>query len=327
MLINYLSILGIGFLAAVFLVKAVMVYSLRKGLLLRHGIPSTAGLGIALAFVFSCLAGSFLFRGLTQKASGIILSSLIMFIFGLVDDLKELPVHKKFLVEIIATSCLVLFGVRTNIVYLGNALNIIITFIWVIGITNAINHLDVMDGLAGGITWIAAASFFLIASFTSDLQSQIISLSLVGTVSGFLLYNFPAARVYMGNAGSHFLGFVLAGLSLNISYANLGKVTALLSPLLILGFPIFDTAFLIIVRTAQGKSALLKSDDHLALRFLKLGYSKKKTLALMLILALFFSSAGILLSGVPNALGIFIIVFMAVVSIALVKKMGFSQNA
>jgi len=326
MLINYLFIFGLGFLLSLLSVPMLKRFSLRRRIFVKQGIPLLGGLGIGLAFACSCAIGFLFFNCLTQKVWGIILSSMIMLIFGFIDDWKELPIHKKFLVEIIATTCLILFGVRTNIVYLGQALNIIITFIWVIGITNAINHLDVMDGVASGISLVAGVSFFIISLLVNDIQVQIISVSLIGAIFGFLVYNFPPARIYMGNAGSHFLGFILAAVALSISYANLGKETALLSPLLILGFPIFDTAFLIVVRTAQGKSALRKSDDHLALRFMKLGYSKKKTLLLMLILSVFFSFAGVLLSQVSNVFGVFIIVFMVIVSLVLVKKMGFANN-
>jgi UDP-GlcNAc:undecaprenyl-phosphate GlcNAc-1-phosphate transferase len=323
--INYFFIIFSGFALSTLLVYALKQFSLKKHLLIKQGIPFSAGIGMGLAFICASMVGSMLFKCAAQKSSGIIIASGIMLVFGLIDDFRELSIFHKFLFEIIAATCLILFGVRTNIIYLGNALNIAVTFIWVIAIANAINHLDVMDGVASGISLIAGISFFVISLLVNDIQSMVLSLSLIAAILGFLIYNFPPAKIYMGNSGSHFLGFVLAAIALNISYADLGREIALLSPLLILGFPIFDTVFLIVVRTAQGKSALRKIDDHLALRFIKLGYSKRKTLLLMLGLSLFFSSAGIMLSRVSNIFGIMIIAFLALVSLALVKKMGFNN--
>jgi len=126
----------------------------------------------------------------------------------------------------------------------------------------------------------------------------------------------------MGNSGSHFLGFVLAAIALVISYAPLERKIALFSPLLILGLPIFDTAFLISMRIIKKSLPFKKSNDHLALRFLALGYSRKKTLLIMLTLCLFFSLCGILVSLVSNLSGITIIVFVGLVSLALTKKMS-----
>lgn len=126
----------------------------------------------------------------------------------------------------------------------------------------------------------------------------------------------------MGNAGSHFLGFALAAIALAISYAPLEKKTALLSPLLILGLPIFDTAFLILMRTRKGRSVFKKSNDHLSLRILSLGYSKRKSLLFMLIFGLFFTLSGVLLSQVSSNLGIIIIVLVVAVAVGLTRRMS-----
>jgi UDP-N-acetylmuramyl pentapeptide phosphotransferase/UDP-N-acetylglucosamine-1-phosphate transferase len=126
----------------------------------------------------------------------------------------------------------------------------------------------------------------------------------------------------MGNSGSHFLGFSLAAIALGISYAPMERKIALFSPLLILGFAIFDTAFLILMRVRKARSIFKKSNDHLALRFLCLGYSKNRALLFMLSLALFFSLSGVALSQVSNSLGIIIIVLVVMVGLALTKKMG-----
>ena len=287
-----------------------------------QGIPLIGGIAMGLSFIFTCLLWFSLHKGLSQEARGIIVTSFIMLIFGAIDDRRELSVLAKFLVQIIATSLLIFFGIRTQIVYIGNLSNIIITFIWVLGITNAFNHLDVIDGLAAGTAIIVSLAFFIISLSNGDIKTAILSLSLAMAALSFLIYNFPPARIYMGNSGSHFLGFVLAAIALVISYAPLERKIALFSPLLILGLPIFDTAFLISMRIIKKSLPFKKSNDHLALRFLALGYSRKKTLLIMLTLCLFFSLCGILVSLVSNLSGITIIVFVGLVSLALTKKMS-----
>jgi UDP-GlcNAc:undecaprenyl-phosphate GlcNAc-1-phosphate transferase len=126
----------------------------------------------------------------------------------------------------------------------------------------------------------------------------------------------------MGNCGSHFLGFTLAAIAIVISYAPLERKIALLSPLLILGFPIYDTAFLILMRIKGGKLPFRKSNDHLALRFMSIGYSKEKTLLVMLGLCLFFSLCGIFVSQVPNLMGIIIVAFVVLVTSIITYLMG-----
>ncbi|MFH1338286.1 MAG: MraY family glycosyltransferase [Candidatus Omnitrophota bacterium] len=277
---------------------------------------------MGLSFILiSSLSFSF-YQGLSAEITGIIVASSIMLIFGIIDDWKELSVGNKLLVQIICTALLIFFGIRTQIVYVGNLVNLIITFIWILAITNAFNHLDVMDGLAAGCAVITSLAFFTIALLNGDVNIAILCLILSAAACGCFVYNFPPAKIYMGNAGSHFLGFTFAAVALAISYASLERKIALLSPLLILGFPIFDTAFLILMRMRKARSIFKKSDDHLALRFLHSGYSKKKTLSLVLMLSLFFSSSGVAISQISNTSGIIVVVLVAVVSIALTARMG-----
>lgn len=309
-------ILGISFLSV--LKSSVLKYKL----LSPKGVPLVGGIGIALSFFISSLVGFSIFKGFTPEVFGIILSSFLMMLFGVVDDRKELSIFAKFLVQIIATALLIVFGVRTQIVYVGNIINILITFIWVIGITNAFNHLDIMDGLCGGVGLIVSLSFFSVTLINNDMEIAIITLVLAAAISSFLIFNFPPAKVYLGNAGSHFLGFSLAAIALVISYAPLERKVALFSPLLILGFPIFDTAFLILMRWRNKRSIFKKSSDHLTFRFLNAGYSKKKVLAYMGILCLFFCISGILVSQLSNKLGIIIIAVVLLASVSIGRRMS-----
>lgn len=273
-----------------------------------------------VSFVVTCLLAVFIFQNPSPRLAGIIVSSTVMLIFGIIDDWRELSVPAKFLAQIIAASILVFSGSRTNIVYIGNPANIIITFIWVLGITNAFNLLDIMDGLAAGTALIACFSFSMISFINGDADTLVLSLILSGAIIGFLIYNLPPANIYMGNSGSHFLGFVLAAIALVISYASLETKIALLSPLLILGFPILDTIFLIFMRLSKKKLPFNKSNDHLALRLSALGYSKIKVLLIILGLALFFSLCGVIISRVSVPFDAVIIGMVIFVSLVLIKK-------
>lgn len=322
MLINYLLVCLSGFFLSLFFIFLFKRLSERYKILMAHGTPLIGGIAIGLAFALASIVGFSLYRCFSQEVIGVIVASFMMLIFGVIDDLRELSISAKFLAQIIATSLLILFGIRTQIVYIGNIANIIITFIWVLGIANAINHLDVVDAVAAGTAMFASLAFFIISLLNGDISTAILSLALAVSSLSFLFYNLPPARIYMGNAGSHFLGFVLAAIALVISYASLERKIALLSPIVILGLPIFDTAFLILMRIIKKSLPFKKSNDHLALIFLALGYSKKKTVFTMVSLCLVFSISGILLSQVSYLFGIGIIVFLVLMSLTLTIRMG-----
>jgi len=275
---------------------------------------------MGLSFLSACLIILRLYGGLTQKSWWMIAASFVMLIFGIIDDRRELSIPAKFIAQIIAASFLILSGIRTQIVGIGNTANIIITLLWLLGISNAFNHLDVMDGLAAGVALIASCSFLTVSILNNDTQSIILSLALSGVILSFLINNLPPANIYMGNAGSHFLGFILAAIALVISYAPLERKIALFSPLLILGLPIFDTTFLILIRVMKKKLPFKKSNDHLALLFLAAGYSKKMALWIMLGLGVFFSLCGILISQASNQFALVIMAGVLIVSLAVIRK-------
>jgi len=246
--ISYLLIFLISFFSGIAFEAALRKISLRYNLLIPKGMPLTGGIGIGLSFCIACLIGFFAWGNLSRQALGLLASACLMLIFGVIDDWRELSIWAKFLAQIIATIFLIAFGIKTQIVHIGDILNLIITFIWVLGISNAFNHLDVLDAVAGLTAAIVSISFLVIAIFNHNHIITILSLAMIGAILSFLIYNFPPAKIYMGNSGSHFLGFTLAAMALLISYAPLERKIALLSPLFILGLPIFDTFFLILIR-------------------------------------------------------------------------------
>jgi UDP-GlcNAc:undecaprenyl-phosphate GlcNAc-1-phosphate transferase len=322
MLVNCLTIIFISFLTGILAVVLFKKLALKSAFLAGKEIPLVGGISIALAFVSGILAGWILFKFPSQQIIGIAFSALTMLGFGLFDDHQELSVTTKFLVQIIAASVLISSGVRTQIVYIGDWANIAITLIWIIGVTNAFNHLDILDGLAAGVAVIASGAFLATSFFNQDIQSLVIALALLSAVLSFLLYNLPPAKIYMGNSGSHFLGFILAAVAISINYAPMERKIALLSPLLILGLPIFDTFFVILMRLKKHILPFRKSGDHLALLFLKSGYSQKKVLTAMFLLTLIFSVSGVALAKIPNYWGITLVAAIILMSVVLIVRMS-----
>jgi UDP-GlcNAc:undecaprenyl-phosphate/decaprenyl-phosphate GlcNAc-1-phosphate transferase len=309
-------------LSSAFIVSWLSIYFLLKtgwkGKTAPNGVPLVGGIALCLGFFVSCLWNYPLFN-FSSECKGLIFGSLAMFFAGLRDDSRELSITAKLLAQVVSCAVLVIFGVRTHIANIPESWNIAITFLWVIGITNALNHLDVMDGLAASVAVIISLMLFLVSG--ANHLSAVVSLALAGSILGFMFYNLPPAKVYMGNSGSHLVGFILAATAILVSYASLDRKVALLSPLLILGFPIFDTAFLILIRVGKNKVPFKKSNDHLALRFLAAGYSKRKSLMLMSVWALFFAVAGGLVSRAANLPGVVMIIFVILSSLALGVKM------
>lgn len=317
-----LSLFILGFLLAGFFTLLLKNLSLKHKILIYQDIPLTGGVAIWLAFTLASITGLLFTRSICSQPGAIIVASLIMLVFGIIDDKHELSIPAKFFVQILTVSMLIYLGVKTQIVYIGEPTNIIITFIWFLAIINAFNHLDVIDGLATGTAFIVSVAFFIISLIHQDIVTAILALSLAGSASGFLIHNLPPAKVYMGNSGSHFLGFALASIALLVSYAPLERKIALLSPIIILGLPIFDTAFLILMRLVKNHLPFNKSNDHLALRLLALGYSKKKALLAMLSLCLAYSFAGISITQLPNPLGIAVIASVLLVSLIITYRMN-----
>jgi len=294
----------------------------RHAVLNPGNVPLIGGLSMGLAFVVICSFSILTYRQPLPGSGYIIIASFFVLLVGIVDDLWELSVIAKFLTQLIATALLIYFGIRTKIVYIGIIPNIIITFIWVIGITNAFNLLDIIDGLAAGAAIMISLAFFSISILNKDSSNAILSLVIFAICSSYFIDNFPPARIYMGNTGSHFLGFLFAGIAIAISYAPMERKVALVSPLFIMGMPIFDTIFLILMRMKKGRLPFLKSNDHLVFRLMGKGYSKRRSLFYMLSLNTFFCLSGVILSRASNIVGLVIILTVSLVSVLIAMKMS-----
>jgi UDP-GlcNAc:undecaprenyl-phosphate GlcNAc-1-phosphate transferase len=269
-------------------------------------VPYLGGLAIFAAFAVSLILCKFIFipaqlgdqwilnlqelRGIYAILAG----GLAALLLGLVDDVRALSPKIKFLGQLLASLMLVFFGLRLRFVdnfWFSAAL----TIFWVSGVTNAMNFVDIMDGLCAGVGGIAALGFFLFALHAGRDNDALSAAALAGACYGFLAFNFAPAKVYMGDAGSHFIGFSLAAISLNLSYSH-QNFLAVFSPLLILGLPIFDLLLMSVIRTRKGIAPWKGSPDHIPLRLRALGLSKVKTV-LILYAATALLAAGVYLAS------------------------------
>ena len=252
-----------------------------------HPIPRMGGLAIFFGFMLSVL----LFVPLTEQLRGMLLGGVIIVILGIFDDIYALPAKPKFLVQIAAALVAVWAG--NKIEFLSNPnifssepywelgwLSIPISVLWIVGITNAVNLIDGLDGLAVGVSSIAAITMLAVALLTGNMPIAITMAALAGACIGFMPYNLNPAKIFMGDTGSTFLGYMLA----TVSIMGLFKFYAVISfavPFLILGLPIFDTANAIIRRVAAGRSPMSPDRGHVHHKLIDMGFNQKQAVAIL----------------------------------------------
>ncbi len=269
-------------------------------------IPRLGGLAIFIGFMVSILL--FLdIRGNTQMQS-ILLGAVIIVVLGVVDDIMALPALLKFVVQIIAALVPATNGVQIlafsnpnvfseNLYWVLGNLSIPITVLWIVAITNSVNLIDGLDGLANGVSAISATTMLVIAMLASEGQVAVAMAALVGASVGFMPYNLNPAKMFMGDTGATFLGYILATMSIQ----GLFKYYAVISfvvPFLILGLPIFDTTFAFIRRIAHGQSPMHADRSHIHHRLIDMGLNQKQAVAtLYVISAILGLSAVVLTTG------------------------------
>ena len=267
-------------------------------------IPRLGGLAIFIGFMVSIL----LFVKITPEMKSILLGAVIIVVLGVVDDIMALPAMFKFVVQIVAASIPATHGVQIlafsnpnifsdNLYWVLGWLSIPFTVIWIVAITNAVNLIDGLDGLANGVSAISATTMLVIALVGGQSQVAIVLAALVGACIGFMPYNMNPAKMFMGDTGATFLGFILATMSIQ----GLFKYYAVISfvvPFLILGLPIFDTAFAFIRRIAHGQSPMHADRSHIHHRLIDMGLNQKQAVAtLYVISAILGLSAVVLTTG------------------------------
>ncbi|MFH1540811.1 MAG: MraY family glycosyltransferase [Elusimicrobiota bacterium] len=278
--------------------------------------PYLGGLAIFFGFAVSLLTIRCITNfptGTLRSLRGIIIGSIFVIIIGLIDDLRTIGFKIKFLLQVIIAIILISFDIRIKFIQ-PQYLSDILTIIWVVGIINAINIIDIMNGLASGVSFIAAMTFLFIALPTEEMYVNLTAVALAGGIFGFIRYNFPKAKIFMGDTGSMFLGFILAVLSLGTSYTKINNI-ALYSPILILGVPIYDTLYVMYLRAKLGKSPFLGSRDHFALRLEAVGLTRKNVVILIWLISIILSLTAFAISRVQ--LFVAIIIYALILALAI----------
>ncbi len=275
----------------------------------KVAVPRLGGVGIYMSFILTLSALAAITGRFPQDARivegglGIFVGGTIVFVLGLIDDLESLPAKAKLVIQIVAASAAYSLGVRIRAIPIPTTMNIDlgflhltggepiqlgilslpITVLWLVGVANAVNLIDGMDGLAAGVSLISALTIWSVAlaEGIDKPYAGLMAAVLAGALLGFLRWNFNPARIFLGDSGAYLVGFVLAAISITGVIKGAAAATIVVPTvflvLLILFFPLLDTAWAIVRRAARGKSVFEPDRQHIHHRLLDTGLSQKKT--------------------------------------------------
>ena len=315
-----LTVFTIALISSSFLTPPVRKLALKFGIVDKSNprkshkrvITCLGGVAIYAGFVISLVCASFVFlRNLDssffRNVVGLLSGATVILFLGLVDDTHGTTALVKVGLQVVAalvTSAI--FGIKITYLILPvlgkidfGVLSIPLTLIWVVGLTNALNWVDGLDGLAAGITSIACVSLLIIGWRGGELVSVIIIVALLGSTLGFLKYNFYPAKVFMGDTGSNFLGFVLANVAIMGSLKSAAALS-LMIPILIMGVPIFDSLFSVWRRICLNKSPITPDRDHFHYRLVKLGLTHRQAVLVIYSISGVLSLCAIFLHRSPT---------------------------
>ncbi len=279
-------------------------------------IPRLGGLAIYIATMVSII----IFAPRDTTTLAILVGASIIALSGMVDDIKPMSAKLKLLFQIIGAVVVVAGGIKIDFITIPTSNTIVelgvfaipITIFWIVGITNTLNLIDGLDGLSAGVSGIASLSFFFVAiNMAARLNDPklmafpiLMSLIVAGAAFGFLPHNFNPARIFMGDTGSLFLGFMLSVIAVE---GAMKSIAAVLLPLLVLGLPIFDTTFAIIRRFVNKKPIMQADRGHLHHRLLDKGFSQKQTVLVLYAISLLLGTSGILFSHLSIGIGMVVL--------------------
>ena len=312
------------------LVPAVREYAQRKEITDQPGghkshsapVPYLGGVAMVLAFSAAMFVGVVVRRssqfngrevrltignllaqgdGLVRELIVVLGLALIFSAMGLIDDLRGLSPWLRFAVGLGIAVTLVAYGIRLQSP-LPDAADVLLSVVWILGITNAFNLLDNIDGLAAGTAAVAATTFFLIALFNDQDYSALLAIGLAGAMLGFLRSNFHPATIYMGDAGSLFIGFLMAYLGLKMR-TTVTEIPQLFAPLVVLGVAVLDTTMVVVSRLRRGVSPFTGGQDHLSHRLRRLGLSVRRSVSTLLLASVALGGLAVALSDAPATVG------------------------
>lgn len=321
----------ISYLLGVFIVPLVIAYSKKQGLIDEpnerkiHSRPISRLGGIAiwsstmLTFLFLVFLSYYPYGSLL---SGILLGSSLMFFLGLIDDIYTLDAKFKLFIQIAIATLVYLLGVKIDtiinpfggIIHLGH-FSYIITLLWIVGISNAVNFIDGIDGLAGSVITINSITLGIIACamIPPNPISALIAFILAGSMLAFLTYNFNPAKIFMGDSGALFSGFLLATLS--ITGVMKGATLAIMLPFVVLAVPIIDITYSSLRRISKGKSPFVADAEHIHHKLLKAGFTQNMTVAILTSIAIVSGAIAAYFAGSIKHYVVYIIALVVIMFI------------
>lgn len=310
---KYLFASSIAFLIVFFLIPPLKRFALKVGFVDRpterkihkEPVPHLAGIGIFIGFI--CVYFGFI-REFNKRSISILVGSILVLTIGIIDDWykthgKEFSALPKFLVQ--AAAAVIVFSSGIAFTGFNNPfthsyilfpiwLQFIFSVMWIFGVTTVINFSDGLDGLAGGLSSISAITMFIVAIAKGQTDSALMAIILVGVTLAYLRYNKPPARIYMGDAGASFLGFMLGIIALDGTFKQ-ATVLSMLIPILALGVPIFDNIFVVIKRQLEGKPFYKADRSQVHYRLLSAGLNPKQAVIFLCLVSLCFSLTSIVI--------------------------------
>lgn len=321
----------ISYLLGVFIVPLVIAYSKKQGLIDKpnerkiHKEPISRLGGVA---IFSSTMLTFLFLVFLSYypygslLSGILLGSSLMFLLGLIDDIYTLNAKFKLFIQVMISTLVYLLGVKIDtiinpfggVIHLGH-FSYVITILWIVGISNAVNFIDGIDGLAGSVITVNSITLGIIAvaMVPPNPMSALIAFILAGSMLAFLTYNFNPAKIFMGDSGALFSGFLLATLS--ITGVMKAATLAIMLPFVVLAVPIIDITYASLRRISKGKSPFVADAEHIHHKLLKAGFTQNMTVAILTSLAIVAGAVASYFAGSIKHYVIYIIALVAIMFI------------
>jgi UDP-GlcNAc:undecaprenyl-phosphate GlcNAc-1-phosphate transferase len=352
----YLYVISFSFLLSLISVYASMKLALRYKLMDDPGprklqvkpIPLLGGVGIFVSFYLTILfnfivlhfsisspeisrllpAEVVAYAPNALRLSGALMSILwagvLVFIVGLIDDWKDLGAWPKLAVHIVCASILFFSGIRITFFTHSEIASYFMTVIWVVGITNAFNLLDNMDGLSSGVAVIANLFLWIISIASNEFFVALFLSALMGAILGFWVFNFPPARIFMGDAGSYLIGFLTASVTILGTYyqPNASTLFTVLMPVLVLGVPIYDLLSVILIRLYEGRSIFQGDKQHFSHRIVDLGMSKKGAVFFLYLVSFAFGTSSLIL-GFFQAYKVSIVLLQTIAFVSIIALLEY----
>ncbi len=283
----------------------------------KDPVPLLGGVAI---FAGAILAVFLFADGIPASVVGVMLSMSLMVFIGVVDDWRGLPAWVKLAGQVVGTAVLIYFGIYVRLP-IPDAINYAITLLWVVGMSNAINFLDNMDGLSAGVCGVACSFILLLGMQNGQFLVSALAAATFGACLGFLRYNFKPATIFMGDAGSLFLGYVLALLCLQLRFPQNVTFVTWMIPVFILGVPIFDMTLVVLSRLRRGVSPNTPGKDHLSHRLVEFGFSQREAVLILYLLAGVSGMVALYLTEASLLEGYFVLVTAVIIGLAAIWQL------